>query len=332
MMTTTQRLLSIGGAALAALSLTVASATATNLYFDDGSKMFTDASGGVGSTELFEFGFGGGIWTKEIIAPSSNTMALLVATGDANTGGHGLSLHVDYPFTNTAHGAYVEGNVLRLSGWIASDAGAPVNRQDWQFAILKIEFHDADLGSQRIWETDQDHVTAPPVGPLVTSYTNQLSTTEWTQFVFEYEYDTNDFSAATLEEVRGVIIQGDFETKDFNGNVVVDNVRMEIFADQAAADASPVDMTNPGPLPAAFAFYDIFVESELVSATVVEWDSQLGVQYQFEYSDDAGTTWVNTGLGPLTGDGTRMQVTDPAGPTLGRTYRISTPPPVPLGP
>lgn len=324
---------SICGTAVAALGLTVASATATDVYFDDGSLMTNNASV-LGTSELFEFGFGTGIWSKDIIAPEDNTMGLLIMVDDANTGGHGISAHVDYPqaFNDSGHGLLMEGNVLRLSCFIASDAGAPVDRQDWQFALLKIEFLNQDLGDSndtniRIFDTDRDH--APP---LVTSYANSLSTTNWTQFVFEYVYDTNDFNAVELEEVRPVIIDGDFEGRNFNGNIVVDNIRLEVFVDQAAADASPVDPTLPGPLPQPFVYYDIVMYEDIVDGTVVEWDGQLGVHYVFEYSDDGGTLWQDTGVRPLVGTGERMQVADPAGPVSGRTYRISTPPAVPLGP
>ncbi|HAV61671.1 MAG TPA: hypothetical protein DCY13_04810 [Verrucomicrobiales bacterium] len=321
------RKLAAGGIAIASLIGSVSLATATDLFFDDGSNMSLDSSGGMGSTELFQFGFGQGTWGREIIAPSGNTMALLVATDNADTGGHGLSAHVDYPFTNPSHGPLVAGNVLRLSAWIASDAAAPVNRQDWQFAILKFEFHEQDLGSAVIFDTDQDRTP-----PLVTRYDNQLSTTQWKQFVLEYEYNPSDFSTASLQEVRGVVIQGDFEGRTFNGNVVVDNIRVEIFDDAAAAAASPVNSTNPGPLPVAFVFNDVTIDPNLVPATVVSWDGQTGVRYRFEYSDDGGSTWADTGVRSLTGTGDRMQVTDPAGPVSGRSYRIVTPDPVPRSP
>lgn len=70
---------------------------------------------------------------------------------------------------------------------------------------------------------------------------------------------------------------------------------------------------------------------ELAPAPVVSWDSQLGVHYIVQSSDDGGANWSPMG-GTIVGDGTRKQVSDRQGTVSGRTYRVVTPPAVPRDP
>ncbi len=114
-MITFHRLQTIGGAALAALCLTVASATATDIFFDDGTN-FLKGVGEYGKTETFQFQ--DTRWDHDVITPNSNTMALLIMVNDAQNGGNGLSAHVEYPFTGSgvAHGALVPGMCAKSVG------------------------------------------------------------------------------------------------------------------------------------------------------------------------------------------------------------------------
>jgi hypothetical protein len=203
------------------------------------------------------------------------------------------------------------------------DPNSPLNRQDFGFAIIKLEFYNQDLGAANSAAVlfDSDISTG---GVLVESYAGLMSESEWTQVVFEYTYNPAHFNAALLEEMRPVIIQGDFDFKVFDGNSVVDNIIVEIFTNATDAANSPVDPTPPGILPDPFVFFE---EDTVISAmgrtntVLIAFDGQPGVQYALEYSEDAGATWEPAGL-EISGDGTRQTIIDPAGPSDTRDYRI----------
>ncbi len=315
-------------ASLLAIAAGVARVEATELYRDnvvhnDGNVM--------GGTELFGFGpFGGqGIWDIVEITverdEETNDMAGLVAV-NATQGGHGVAMHIAYDSVTgfPGHGLLQPGNVIRTSCWVALDPNSPLNRQDFQFAVIKIEFYSEELGApdspSRLFDSDID-----TGGTIVESYAGLMSTSEWAQVVFEYEYNPAHFNAALLQEMRPVVVQGDFELKVFNGNSLVDNLIVEIFTNAAAAAASPVDTTPPGLLPDPFVFFE---EDTVISAmgrtdtVLISFDGQPGVQYVLEYSETGpGGPWESTGL-EISGDGTRQTVVDPAGPSDTRDYRI----------
>lgn len=313
---------------LLAFSAGAVSAQATELYRDN---IVTNGGPVMGVTELFGFCSNGscggqGIWDfVEITVERDedvNQMGGLVAV-DATQGGHGLAMHIDYdPVTGfPGHGLLQPGNVIRTSCWVALDPNAPLNRQDFQFAIIKVEFYSQDLGAANGPTVlfDSDISTG---GALLESYAGLMTDTEWTQVVFEYEYSAAHFNAALLEEMRPVVIQGDFEFKVFDGNSLVDNLIVEIFTNATDAANSPVDPTPPGILPDPFVFFDTEIEAVGRTNTVlISFDGQPGVQYALEYSEDAGATWEPAGL-EISGDGTRQTITDPAGPSDTRDYRI----------
>ncbi len=222
-------------------------------------ELYRDASlanGGlaVGATELFQFGpFGApGSWGITNHTVNGNQMAVLTATGETGNGGNGAAVHLEYPKAFATHGPLVAGNVIRFSCWLAVDATNPINRHDWQFAILKLEFYDTPLANPQdnpehiLFDSDQD-----TDGELTTSFADGLSPTEWRQFILEYTVDTNHVDLSQLKEVRPVVVAGDFTGNGFSGNVVVDNLRAEVFKDQNEAKANPVDTTPPGALPVA---------------------------------------------------------------------------------
>jgi len=97
-------------------------------------------------------------------------------------------------------------------------------------------------------------------------------------------------------------------------------------------DTAPFGNVQIATESSSFLLDDVDTGLGLVPGPVVTWDGQLGVHYIFEYSDNGGANWFDTGAGTFVGTGGQMKATDPAGLTPGRTYRISTPPMVPLGP
>jgi hypothetical protein len=81
-----------------------------------------------------------------------------------------------------------------------------------------------------------------------------------------------------------------------------------------------------------FVFDDARPRLELVPATAVTWDGQLGVHYLVEYSDDGGSNWQALVSGAVVGTGESAAVAEPAGSVPGRTYRVRVAPSVPRVP
>lgn len=138
---------------------------------------------------------------------------------------------------------------------------------------------DSDFGD-RIWDQDQQgadgsfaDINADGIsGDFSAPVTATLSTDSWTQLVVEYVVDDtpadagntsfpwdiglDSFTVADVEDVRAVFFVGDF---GFGGNVDftgggswwMDNFLVEIFADQASADALDPTVSNPAPPEAA---------------------------------------------------------------------------------
>jgi hypothetical protein len=126
-----------------------------------------------------------------------------------------------------------------------------VNSQDWQLALLKVEFYSKPLGSHQnpdhlLFDSDQDTNSR-----LTTGFGGKLSASEWQQFSLELTIDPERVDVARLKEVRPVVFIGDFANGEFTGNVLVDSLRVEVFSDQEAAAAHPLDTTHPGALPTA---------------------------------------------------------------------------------
>lgn len=232
---------------LLAVSLTC---PATELYRD---TAVVDGGLKMGATELFQYGPIGanGRWACTNITVSGSQSGLLLAEGGTGNGCHGVSVHLPYPEAFAEHGPLAPGHVLRLSCWLAVDPSGPVNRQDWQFALLKFEFYSKALADPhadpdtKLFDSDED-----TLGELVTSYAGALSTNEWKRFSLDFVVDTNLVDITQLKEVRPVVVQGDFTGNEFSGNVLIDDLAIDVFESQEAADAHPVDDTPPGPLPA----------------------------------------------------------------------------------
>ncbi len=313
-------------------------------WFFDAQNQNPDPSE-MGFSELFNFAFGAGSWdiatSSETNSGLENFFGVLVAV-DGTQGGNGVSAHadVDGPSGGSTgirgHGPLVDGNVVRFSIWIKEDPAAPFNTGTVGFALLKFEIYGVDFGGNglpdELMDTeDGNHPNTPASccgDPNIFEnfFNGGLLTTSWTQFILEMTYKTAYFDASLLEEIRGVAVLGDFSNTPITGNYFVDNLRMEIFDDQAEATANPVDTTSPDLVPPTLPFDAITMEVEEIADVVVEWDAQRGVRYILEYSEDSGTTWFPTVretpyLGLETG--TRQQAVDPEGPNPSRIYRIS---------
>ena len=229
----------------------VSGSHATEVYKD---SVFANGGLQLGATELFVLGPYGapGSWGCTNAVLDDMSVCKLTTEGGTGNGCHGASVHLAYPDAFAKHGSFEHGHVLRLSCWLAVDASEPVNRQDWQFAVLKFEFYrDAlanphDQADARLFDSDID-----TDGELVTSYADSLSPTAWKRFSLEYAVDTNQVDLAELAEVRPVIVQGDFAGGEFSGNVLIGDLKVEVFKNQTAADAAPLNAPAPGDLPAA---------------------------------------------------------------------------------
>ena len=133
----------------------------------------------------------------------------------------------------------------------------------------------------RIWDQDQqggDGAFADingdgDAGQFFPSADITLSTTEWRQLVVEYVVDDNpadpgntsfpwtiageQFTVADVEDVRAVFFAGDFTgSSNFTngGSYWSDNLLLEVFADQAAADLVDPAVSNPAPVESAADF------------------------------------------------------------------------------
>lgn len=318
----TQRVLISGMACLIAGGLT-SPAKALLLYSDN---VMSNAAIAYGKTQVFAFGpFGGqGIWDHVDImverGGETNYMAGLVAV-DATAGGQGFATSIQHDLVTgiPGHGLLQPGNVIRLSAWFALDPNAPLNRTDGNINFWKIEFYQS-LGGARVWDSAQDTGDT-----IVGRFGPELTANDWTQISWNYVYSPAHFNAATVQEIRPVLVMGDFSAplKVLDGNVVADNFRVEIFTNLAAAAATPLDPTYPGILPSSFEFIPFeILNVGRTNTTFIAFDAQPGVQYLLEYSESGPAgPWSSTGL-EVSGDGTRMTLTDPDGPSTTRSYRI----------
>lgn len=233
-------------AAAAALALpAMSSATILSGPNDD-----PNAEGlGFGQNDLFSFSG----WTQDDTrSASGNDFAAMTAASPGAFSGAGNSVPINPQDAGTAINGFpaiIAGNVIRLSLWLASDPFDPLAGDDLiQAGFLKMEFWNTalglDRGTQLILDTEVD-------AGAFTDVRGALTTSDWTQFVFEYEV-TQDILNAGLAEIRPVLIYGDFTGNPApgpSGTVLLDRIIVEGFQNQSAADASPVDTTNPGAVP-----------------------------------------------------------------------------------
>lgn len=133
---------------------------------------------------------------------------------------------------------------------------------------------DSDYGD-RIWDQDQQGAAGSFAdingdgfsGGFGAPVTVTLSTTEWRQLVVEYVVDDtpddpgntffpwdigfDSFTVADVEDIRLAFFAGDFTgSTNFagGGSWLMDNMLLEVFEDQAAADAVDPAISNPAPV------------------------------------------------------------------------------------
>ncbi len=239
-------------AAAAAATMTAAFASGETVAVYDAPS----AQGlGFGQTDLASFGG----WTTTTPTFGGNSYAVINA-GATNPGPFSAGLiamavsNSDAAIQTVNGGGNLQaGNVIRLSAWVAADPTNPIVSSPLQADILKMEFWSVALSSDR--DNDLAYDTEAIGGLFTEIGVDTLMSDDWTQYVFEYEVSALDFDPALIQEIRPVVIVGDFSGADpvpATGAAAVDRIIIEVFADTTAAAGSPVDSTNPGQLgPAA---------------------------------------------------------------------------------
>jgi len=190
-----------------------------------------------GVTEYFSWGGG---TVSPGLASDNNQYAIWTQSGSMWEGA-GFSAHV--PADDViALQPLVDGMVFRTSGWVVNDAGTWV---DQTFEGWKIEFFDnsaAIPGGAYINDTDVGF------GLGLSSATAGASTTAWTQT--SATFPINDllvpFASLAGGEVRMVLISIDDNGNAVDASLKVDGLTLEVFPDQATADATPLPSNAPG--------------------------------------------------------------------------------------
>ncbi len=196
---------------------------------------------GFGTTDLFAFG---GWGVDDTRSDGTNEFAAVTANAPGNSSGAGMALSIDE--TELPGGTLTDGNVLRFSLLVASDPSDPFLDPGLQARSLKFEFYDQDLGDREcclLFDTEVDLGSAAGRAEIV-----GYSSAFWTQYVYEYVFTTADFDPADMEDIRAVFLMGDFSGNipaGTSGTLLIDRAIVEVFENQAAADASPVDTGLP---------------------------------------------------------------------------------------
>ena len=237
--------------ALVALLATSASAVVVGTVTDA-----QDSGGGVDGENDF-FAFGGWHEDGALTASDGNVhYGLGHDDGAPNSNlGAGLSWNVLKADYETAIGhALAAGNVIRLSMWFANNPDDPMLNEDTWTESLKFEFRDnSGAEPQPDGSTDEGGLMFPSncdLGTGVCSDPGQINGTpgDWNLVAGDYVINNPVAGDATIEVVAPVLFVGDYtgaEAQD--GSFYLDNLMVEIFEDQAAADASPASASNPHP-------------------------------------------------------------------------------------
>ncbi len=214
-----------------------------------------DSGGGVLGQNDF-FSFGGWHDTAPLVASDGNIHAGLGHDDGAPERGLGAGISTQLPtadYVTALGGPLAGGNILRFSFWIANDPNDPMmNEGDWTESI-KFEFNETV--NSEIYP-DGLSVQSGPLFPSgcdlstgVCSDPGQINASPgWNLVAGEYELTAAQAGNAALAIIEPVLFVGDYtagEAKD--GSFFLDNLMVEIFADQAAADASPASASNLAP-------------------------------------------------------------------------------------
>jgi hypothetical protein len=213
------------------------------------------------------------------------------------------------------------GNVVRYSMWVRSNPNNPVTLAPQIEPVLKFEFWKEALSTNadtsggvpqpgygdKVVDTDQhlgDGIwidlnndgfaidgNAAAEGRLRT-----ISTTAWT--LIETQYTVNDtewlgigndlYTVSQVEEVRGVMFWGDFAGTDFSadgddgGQLLFDNIKMEVFKDLAAV--TPNSSPNPDAAPSRAGDFD--GDGDVDGQDLARWKTAYGLTALGDGDDD----------------------------------------------
>ncbi len=176
------------------------------------------------------------------------------------------------------------GNVIRYSMWVREDpnnnfVGAPQIEPVFKFEFWKeglSTFQDTAGGLQptfadKVFDTDQHGgagiwIDLDGNGSVIDAAAagegriRTITDTAWTLIEVEYAVDDSAwfgidddvYTVADIEEIRSVMFWGEFAGGAASGSLWIDNALVEVFANQATADANPITTgaggTNPDPI------------------------------------------------------------------------------------
>ena len=230
-------------AAMAALFAVSAQATVVD---------FSDNPGHSGTSAQTFFDFGGYAIDTDLPANDGNRHArfTLPTTG---TGASGAGVVWDIPLAD--YGALTAGtSVVRFSMWMANDVADPLQNEGTWTESIKFELRDCS-GGEITADGGTDEGGSPvllpngcDLGTGVCSGSDQLGTSgDWVLVAGDHLLTAPELGAG-LVDIGAVLFTGDFTgAESEQGTYYLDNLLVEVFADQAAADASPASLNNPNP-------------------------------------------------------------------------------------
>lgn len=207
-----------------------------------------------------------GASTATLTAPDGNKVLAFTYPyydGSNFTNGYVWDLNVNhYSEALGATGSLQNGWVVRQSAWLAMDPNDPLLNVGTWTESFKFEFarNYGGQGGAEYFDTGSlipVHFTPNLCDISAGTCANpgdgyQISTTQWTQISMQYEIDDLDFSGALedLVEARPVLFLGDYSSGEAKqGTLFVDNIVVEVFADLASANATPLPSNQPGGIP-----------------------------------------------------------------------------------
>jgi hypothetical protein len=212
------------------------------------------------------------------------------------------------------------GNVIRYSMWVREDPNDPIGSVAPQIEpVLKLEFWkeglstfaDTNPGSQplfgdKVVDTDQhlgegiwidinNDGSVADASAAADGRIRTITSTQWTLIDVEYEVDDlawlgiddDEYSVADIEEVRAVLFWGDFIGSTLQGSLWFDNVLVEVFADQTAADATPVADSNPNPVLSEMPTADFDNDGDVDGKDFLTWQTGFGTEDAMTTEGDA---------------------------------------------
>ncbi len=242
-----------------------------------------------------------GNWTMDNTLQSADGnefMGFTVPDG-AVSGSGGWAWHLEKSIYDSALGhALADGDVIRQSLWVATDALDPLRNTDTFTDSLKFELAGTSpAGGDEFVDTG----ALIPIDFAPTSTDpGQVTTTGWTQISMQYTIDELDFFGGTIDdvhEIRPVLFLGIFQSAGNGaggGRLYMDRIIVEVFDDLATANATPLDTTNPGGhIPAAGVPGDYNGNSVVDAADYTVWRDNLGTGFALLNRDLSNTGDIN---------------------------------------